>query len=110
MLPPTAGQHLRAWIAYSESDCRLHFWRTRSGVEVDFVLYGSDAFACVEVKNADRVRPQDLRPLKALREDYPECRAYLLYRGVERLLIDGILCMPCEEFLLNLRPGEPLHR
>ena len=104
------GQHLRAWIAYSGNDCKLHFWRTRSGVEVDFVLYGGDAFACVEVKNASRVRPEDIRPLRAFREDYPGCLAYLLYRGEERLLIDGILCMPCEEFLLNLRPGEPLPR
>ena len=30
-------------------------------------------------------------------------RRYFLYRGHDRLVRDGILCMPCEEFLLNLR-------
>ena len=33
-------QHLRAWIGYGNADCRVFFWRTRGGSEVDFVLYG----------------------------------------------------------------------
>ncbi|MCP4662483.1 MAG: DUF4143 domain-containing protein [bacterium] len=43
------AQHLRAWIAYSGSDCKLCFWRTRKGVEVDFVVYGGGGFWAVEV-------------------------------------------------------------
>jgi len=100
------GQHLRAWIDYSGTDTRLYFWRTRSGVEVDFVLYGSEGLTAIEVKSAGRLRPQDLRPLKTFREDYPESTAMLLYRGTEPLLRDGILCLPCDEFLKTLVPGE----
>ncbi|MCP4654262.1 MAG: hypothetical protein GY856_02465 [bacterium] len=33
------------------------------------------------------------------REDYPECEALLVYRGAQRLRIDGIWCLPGEEFL-----------
>ena len=57
-------------------------------------------------KNSPQVRPEDLRGLKSFGEDFPESRRWLLYRGRERLLRDGILCMPCEEFLPELKPGE----
>ena len=74
-------------------------------VEVDFVVYGTKQFAAIEVKNSDRVRPADLRGLKAFREDYPECSPLLLYRGAEKLEIDGIRCWPVDQFLPNLKPS-----
>lgn len=98
------AQHLRAWIAYRGSETQLHYWRTKSGSEVDFVVYGPGVFAAIEVKRAGTVRSADLRALRAFREDYPEAEACLLYLGRERLLIDGIACVPCEEFLRELRP------
>lgn len=100
------AQHLRAWVDYSGSDCKLYFWRTRSGVEVDFVVYGPGDFFALEVKNAARLQPHDFRSLLAFKQDYPHCRAYLLYRGRERLVREGVLCLPCEEFLAALRPGK----
>jgi predicted AAA+ superfamily ATPase len=99
------AQHLRAWIDYSEQGHSLHYWRTRSGVEVDFVVYGEDGISALEVKNAARVRPEDIRGLRSFKEDYPGSRLYLLYRGSERLLKGDVLCLPVEEFLLRLRPG-----
>ncbi|MDA8164798.1 MAG: ATP-binding protein [Desulfobacteraceae bacterium] len=101
------AQHLRAWIAYGNPNCGLYYWRTKSGVEVDFVLYGEDTFCGIEVKNSSRVHPKMLKSLQAFREDYPEARTILLYRGKERLLINNTLCLPCEEFLLGLVPGQP---
>ncbi len=102
------AQHLRAWIAYGSSRNELYFWRTRSGVEVDFIVYGDSGFWAIEVKNAARVRDEDLRPLQAFREDYPGSRPILLYRGKERLLRFDILCLPCDDFLRSLEPGKPL--
>lgn len=99
------AQHLRAWLAYSNADLELSTWRTRSGVEVDFVVYGPDGFWAVEVKNTDRVRPGDLRGLQTFRQDYPEATPILLYRGEQRLLRQGVLCVPVEGFLAALRPG-----
>jgi predicted AAA+ superfamily ATPase len=74
-------------------------------VEVDFVVYGESGLHALEVKNTARVRPSDLRGLKHFGEDFPESSRWLLYRGEERLLRDGILCVPCEEFLLQLEPN-----
>lgn len=102
------AQHLRAWVAYSEVDLDLYTWRTRSGVEVDFVLYGPDGFYAIEVKNARRLRPADSRGLQAFVLDYPEATGVLLYRGDRRLMRDGVLCLPVERFLTDLRPGHDL--
>lgn len=98
------AQHLRAWCDYSGGGHRLYYWQTRSKVEIDFVLYGESEFHAIEVKNSARVRPEDLRTLKKFGQDFPESRLWLLYRGKERLLMDGVLCLPCEEFLLQLKP------
>lgn len=102
------AQHLRAWIDYSGEDFALSFWRTRAGAEVDFVIYGRNGFWAVEVKHSATIRPADLRGLKAFREDYPEAELRLLYRGEETRLVDGIRCLPCDEFLRDLVPGRPL--
>jgi uncharacterized protein len=98
------AQHLRAWCDYSGGSHHLHYWQTRSQVEIDFVVYGESGLYAVEVKNSRSIRPEDLRGLKAFAEDYPESRRYLLYRGKERLQREGILCMPCDEFLTSLKP------
>jgi predicted AAA+ superfamily ATPase len=98
------AQHLRAWCDYSRGAHHLYYWQTRSRVEVDLVVYGESGLYAIEVKNSERVKPEDLRGLKAFAEDYPSCQRYLLYRGKDRLLVDGVLCMPCEEFLPALKP------
>ena len=102
------AQHLRAWNAYSGDHYSLSFWRTKSGTEVDFVVYGPEGFWAFEVKNSRSIRPRDLTGLRAFKEDYPEAQACLLYRGEERLRMGDIWCLPCAEFLKELVPGNPL--
>ena len=102
------AQHLRAWIDYSGGAYQLSFWRTKSGNEVDFIVYGRDGFWAIEVKHTAHLRPADLRGLRAFEEDYPEASLRLLYRGRETLDLDGIRCLPCEDFLRALVPGKPL--
>jgi hypothetical protein len=75
---------------------------------VDFVVYGPEGFWAVEVKHSGTVRAKDLRPLKAFKEDYPDAQLRLLYRGNERLEIEGIPCLPCDHFLKRLVPGTDL--
>ncbi len=102
------AQHLRAWAAYGEEDARLHYWRTKSGNEVDLVLYGSNVFCAIEVKSTDRIRDNMINGLLAFKEDYPEAEICLLYRGTERIKIREVLCVPCKDFLLGLIPGKPI--
>ena len=102
------AQHLRAWAAYSRNDAGLFFWRTRGGAEVDFVVYGETGVQAFEVKNAARVHSTDLRSLRAFRDDYPEAETAVLYRGRERLRIDGVWCLPVEDFLRRMVPEQGL--
>jgi len=98
-------QHLKAWCDYSDGQVNCYFWRSRGGSEVDFILYGEHHFHAVEVKNAKQIHPKSLSSLKIFHGDYPEASVMLLYRGTEKLVVDGILCCPVEEFLLQLEPN-----
>ncbi len=102
------AQHLRAWLDWSDATATLHYWRTRSGSQVDFVVYGTPGIWGIDVMNADRIRPADLRGLRAFGDEYPEAERVLLYRGERRLLRGGALCLPVEDFLLRLNPGRGL--
>ena len=101
-------QHLRAWLDYSGERNALYFWRTRSGVEVDFIVYTPAEFVAIEVKNAAKIRTEDLAGLKAFKHDYPESRTLLLYRGRQQTIVDGILIVPVERFLKGIVPNKPL--
>ncbi len=99
------AQQLRAWNAYSENPFELFFWKTQSGMEVDFVLYGETGIYAIEVKNSGKVKPEHLKSLHAFKTEYPQAKTLLLYRGNERLKINDHLCMPCEDFFEKLTPG-----
>lgn len=101
-------QHLRAWNDYSGGRNSLSYWRTRSGVEVDVVVYGEDGLWGIEIKNTRRIDGRDLRALRSFADDYPEARLLFVYRGTERLEREGVLCLPCADFLRQLRPGRAL--
>lgn len=101
-------QHLRAWVGLRGHRESLHFWRTRTGIEVDFVVYGESTFLALEVKNSGRIQTADLRGLRAFRDDYPEATCVLLHRGSERRVENGILCQPVDEFLRGVDPSREL--
>ena len=103
-------QHLKAWNEYRDNSFDIFFWRSKGGAEVDFILYGDEGLYAIEVKNSNRIRPGELRSLIEFRKDYPISKTMLLYRGNERLLINNVLCVPCEEFLKRLRPESSLEQ
>ena len=98
-------QHLKSWCDYSDGNVNCYFWRSRGGSEVDIVIYGNHHFYALEVKNAKQIHPKTLRSLKVFQDDYPEANTILLYRGTEKLLVDGISCWPVYNFLLQLIPN-----
>ena len=70
--------------------------------------YTEKEFVAIEVKNAAKLTKEDFSGLKAFREDYPEARAVLLYRGKEQYLVGDVLVMPVDTFLVNMVPNAPL--
>jgi predicted AAA+ superfamily ATPase len=107
-LETLVAQHLRAWLDYSMADGKLYFWRTKSGLEVDFIVYGEIGFYAIEVKNSDKISSKDLRGLTEFKLDYPEAHCLLLYRGKDKLKKQDVLCYPVDKFLLSLQPDKTL--
>jgi len=98
-------QHLRAWNDYLDNPNELYFWRTKNGVEVDFVIYGEHTFLALEVKNSPYAEKRDASSLEAFLTDYPEAKGVLLYRGGHRIQVSrNVTAVPVEEFLLELVP------
>lgn len=84
----------------------LYFWRTKNGVEVDFVIYGPNCFKAIEVKNSARVDRSDASSLESFHKDYPEAELLLLYRGTRPVKVtDNVVAVPVSDFLLSLEIG-----
>jgi predicted AAA+ superfamily ATPase len=95
-------QHLRAVNDYRALGYALHYWRTARGDEVDFVLYGERGLRAFEVKRSARVRPDDLKPLRALTADFPQAKACLVHPGTRRWREAGIEIVPFTEAVRSL--------
>lgn len=73
------------------------YWRTASGLEVDFVIEHRGGLLPIEVKSGARPGPNDLRGLQAFRDEYPDLfqGGLLLHDGDEtQWLSDRILGVP----------------
>ncbi|MBI2346291.1 MAG: ATP-binding protein [Deltaproteobacteria bacterium] len=95
-------QELKAVNADEGLDYDLFYWRTATGLEVDFVAYGPKGIHAFEVKRTARVGSDALRGLKAFRADYPSARTYCIYGGDRRMEMEGIQVIPFEECLKTL--------
>jgi len=93
---------LRAINDAFELGYEIYYWRTASGLEVDFVLYGERGLLAFEVKRAARVRDEDLAALFAFRTDYPMAQTFLLHTGTQRGHDRGIEIWPIAEALKRL--------
>lgn len=102
-------QHLRAWNDYLDVPNELYFWRTKNGVEVDFVIYGESTFLALEVKNSTYAERSDAASLESFILDYPEAKGILLYRGERTMQVSQhVSAIPVEQFLMNLVPGRDI--
>lgn len=95
-------QELRAFNHYHDLGYEIYFWRTATGQEVDFVLYGQKGIVAIEVKRSARVTDEMLSGLRMFMKEYPTARAYFLTAGDRDGWESGIRVMPIEMFLKNL--------
>lgn len=91
------AQELRAWVSYRRNRKTLSFWRTYTGLEVDF-LVGDDA--AIEVKLTRQVHDKHLRGLRALKEEGAIRKYFLVsFDPDNRETADGIRCLHWRRFL-----------
>ncbi|HEX7120572.1 MAG TPA: hypothetical protein VF212_17400 [Longimicrobiales bacterium] len=73
------------------------YWRTTTGIEVDFVVERDGALLGVEAKTTSHPRPQDARGLRAFVEEYADTAVggLLLHCGREVFwLHERVLAVP----------------
>ena len=97
---------IQAHRSYRELGYAVHFWRTKGGLEVDFVL--GDGEVAVEVKGTSRVDPSDLRSLRTFVADHRPRHAILVCNERAPRLVEGIEILPWREFLARLWGGRIL--
>ena len=95
---------IRAHRSLRELDYAINFWRTKSGLEVDFVLGNGEV--AIEVKGTNRIDSRDLRPLMAFRDEYaPRKTLVVCNERVERIY-ERIRILPWRVFLRDLWEGK----
>jgi uncharacterized protein len=98
---------LRAHRSYSELEYEIQFWRTKSGLEVDFVLGNGEV--AVEVKGGGRVASRDLHGLRAFVDEFNPRQAVLVCNEKDERVVDHIRIVPWKVFLTRLWAGDYLH-
>jgi predicted AAA+ superfamily ATPase len=96
-------QEIAAHAHYSGLDYDVAYWRTASGLEVDFVLGAGEA--AVEVKGVDEVQPHHLRGLAAFLEEYRVRHAIVVSLDVRPRVAGRVEILPWREFLERLWDG-----
>jgi len=80
----------------------VNYYRTATGVEVDFVLYGKRGLVAIEVKKSGKFKEGMISGLKRFKLDYPEAKLYLLYGGSQELYVNGVTVMSLEKALKEM--------
>ncbi|MDR1962401.1 MAG: AAA family ATPase [Planctomycetaceae bacterium] len=93
---------LRSYADYC-GGMSLHYWRSTTGYEVDFIL---DGRAAIEVKGTGQIQPCDLKPLRALREENLFEKYIVVSMDDRPRQIDGIRIYPWRQFLAMLWNNE----
>ncbi len=107
---PEAG-HLFEGYIFHELNCfknyvkdiSIHYWRSTSGFEVDFIL--NDEVA-IEVKLTSNISKQHLKGLTALMEEEKLKRFILVSQVKDPIYQDGVEVLPWGDFLTLLWSGD----
>ncbi len=95
---------LSAHNSYNEIDYEINFWRTKSGLEVDFILGGGEI--AIEVKGSGGIENKDLRPLNTFIETYAPRKALVVCNEKKERLVGKVRIMPWRKFLYDLWNGK----
>lgn len=80
----------------------IYNFRTRGGLEIDFILKNESKKFAIECKSATTVGSSDVSNLKMIYKYYSKIDPILIYRGKTEKKIDGIWALPLPEALKHL--------
>ncbi len=97
---------LRASQAYGNLGGQLHYWRTPSGSEIDFVWTRGTRAIGVEVKASRNWRPEYGAVLKALTDEGRLTAAHGVYTGTSELKDGPLRIWPVRRFFERVAAGD----
>ncbi len=100
---------LMAYINFNRKRSEIRYWRTKTGLEVDFIL--GEAATAIEVKISEQVHQQDLKGLIAFCEENPKTQAIVVSQDKRPRLLQvtdniAINILPWQDFLKKLWDDE----
>ena len=95
---------LLAYRSYKDLDFDINFWRTKSGMEVDFILARGEI--AIEVKGGSRIDNKDLRGLNLFIEEYAPKKAIIVSNESMIRKVGDIHITPWQNFLKDLWKGK----
>lgn len=107
---PEYGYAFESWIlheisAYADAcrrDAEIAYWRTRTKIEVDFVINGEIAIEVKTTRNADK---EDLKGLRAIADEGRFSQRLLVCDEPTERETDGIVVLPWRAFIDRLWSG-----
>jgi len=95
-----------AYRSYAGKDFTINFWRTKTGLEVDFVLNAGEV--AIEIKGSRLVDRRDMNGLEAFVQTYAPKRSILVCNENEKRRHGKIEILPWGIFLHELWAGKIL--
>lgn len=95
---------LNAYQAYKNPELDIRYWRTSTGMEVDFIL--DDRITAIEVKSGSLVHDFHLKGMKSLLEEYNIKHPVIVCQEKHPRRIGKIDILPLEYFLDRLWSGD----
>ncbi len=95
---------LAAHGSYTDLDYPINFRRTKSGLEVDFVLGRGEV--AIEVKGGNRVDLRDLKGLRQFTTEYSPRLTIVVCNETTKRIHDKMIIFPWKEFLYDLWAGK----
>lgn len=91
---------MMAYNSYQEVDFDIHYWRTKSGLEIDFILGNGEV--AIEVKGSSRVDKRDLYPLTEFLKEFPSTKTFIVCNEKTERIVEHIRIIPYRQFLQDL--------
>jgi uncharacterized protein len=89
---------------YSGIQYPLHYWRTTSQIEIDFVL--GDHEIAIEVKSTANANPRHTKGLQSFAEEYTVKKLILVTNDLFPRQMGEVLVLPWQIFIQKLWAGE----
>ncbi len=94
---------LSAYNSYRELGFDINFWRTKSGLEVDFILGNGEV--ALEIKGSGNIQNRDMHALKTFSQDYSPRLSIIVCNEREERISGDVKILPWEKFLIQLWDG-----